>query len=317
MRPEGKGARKALRMAEIRKNCLVRVGFVEENRVTLFHRKKGKFHVDGVLCTGSAFAWLPRMATGVAALAIADPPYNMGREDWDRLGPEHLAFTRAWLAEVARILAPDGTVYIFGLPESAGLLASAAAGLFTGFRQLCWTYRNKASLGLDWGRSHDIVLHFRKNGETRLNVDDVREPYSAHTLKYPVRAQGESSRYGNGKRVWSPNPLGAKPRDVIDIPAVCNGMAERTGHPTQKPEELVRKLVLASSAPGDIVLDPFAGSGTVAVCCAQLGRRFAAVEQNPEYMAMAQERLGNLEDISAADYMARDRETAQRRKSIR
>lgn len=84
-----------------------------------------------------------------------------------------------------------------------------------------------------------------------MNTDDVRIPYRAHTLKYPSHPQAETSQYGNGKTKkqdnWTPNPLGAKPKDVIEIPTTCNGMNEKTPHPTQKPEELLRRLILGSS----------------------------------------------------------------------
>ncbi|MFZ4702750.1 MAG: DNA methyltransferase, partial [Candidatus Methylumidiphilus sp.] len=88
-------------------------------------------------------------------------------------------------------------------------------------------------------------------------------------LKYPSHPQAETSAYGKGasktRENWTPHPKGAKPKDVIDIPTTCNGMGEKTPHPTQKPEELLRKFVLASSNEGDVVIDPFSGSGTTVV----------------------------------------------------
>lgn len=143
--------------------------------------------------------------------------------------------------------------------------------------------QNKANLGSDWGRSHECILHFRKSRRFTFNIDNIRLPYSNHTLKYPTHPQAETSQYGdkkNGGRLWTPNPLGAKPKDVIEIPTTCNGMNEKTPHPTQKPEELLRKFILVSSNPGDIVIDPFLGSGTTAVVSEQLaGNGKAAIYQ--------------------------------------
>jgi site-specific DNA-methyltransferase (adenine-specific) len=105
--------------------------------------------------------------------------------------------------------------------------------------------------------------------------------------------QAVSSQYGGGVRRdrWTPHPLGAKPRDVLEIPTICNGMAEKTDHPTQKPLELLRRLVAASSEPGELVVDPFAGSGTTLVAAAALGRRWEGADADPRYVALARARL--------------------------
>jgi len=109
----------------------------------------------------------------------------------------------------------------------------------------------------------------------------VRIPYNAHTTRYPERVQAETSQYGGARPdKWRPNPLGARPRDVIEVPVLANGTQEKTDHPTQKPVQLIRKFVLASSDPGDLVVDPFAGSGTTPVVCELTGRRWAATEDS-------------------------------------
>ena len=121
----------------------------------------------------------------------------------------------------------------------------------------------------------------------------MRVPYNDHTTKYPERVQAVTSQYGRGKRRdrWEPHPLGAKPRDVFEIPVLCNGMAEKTAHATQKPEALIEKLILASSQPGDLVVDPFAGSGTTAVVAARHGRRFLCGDGDARYVGMARARI--------------------------
>jgi site-specific DNA-methyltransferase (adenine-specific) len=152
-------------------------------------------------------------------------------------------------------------------------------------------------------------------------VDDVRLPYGNHTLKYPEHPQAESSQYGKGHagkdRLWRPHPKGAKPRDVIEIPTTCNGMHEKTPHPTQKPEELLRKIVLASSKAGDLVIDPFLGSGTTAVVAQQLGRKWKCCDTSLEYCQWAVRRIELVEDWSVEKWVQYDLENAERRKSIR
>ena len=111
--------------------------------------------------------------------------------------------------------------------------------------------------------------------------------------------------------------MGAKPKDVMDIPTTCNGMEEKTSHPTQKPEELLRKFVLASSNRGELVVDPFSGSGTTLVVAEQLGRRWCGCDSSKEYNEWAIKRLENIARRSVEDWIRFDAETAQRRESIR
>ena len=141
-------------------------------------------------------------------------------------------------------------------------------------------------------------------------------------MKYPSHPQAETSNFGkNGsgklRENWIPNPKGAKPKDVLDIPTTCNGMGEKTSHPTQKPEELLRKLVLASSNAGDVVADPFSGSGTTSVVAEQLGRRWLACDCSQQYNEWAIERLDCVVRRSEAEWIRFDAETVQRRESIR
>lgn len=170
------------------------------------------------------------------------------------------------------------------------------------------------------GRSHESILHLRKTKQFGLNIDAVRVPYGEHTLKYPVHPQADSSLYSNGKKassVWVPNPLGAKPKDVFEIPTTCNGMGEKTKHPTQKPEELLRKLVLAASSVGDVVLDPFSGSGTTAVVAEQLQRVWLGCDLSAEYNSWAIDRIDHVIPRTIDQWTAFDRENAKRRESIR
>lgn len=191
---------------------------------------------------------------------------------------------------------------------------------FSGCKWLIWHYRNKANLGNDWGRSHESILHFRKTKKFELNVDEIRIPYSNHTLKHPSHPQAESSQYSNKKKinpVWTPNPLGAKPKDVFEIPTTCNGMGEKTKHPTQKPEELLRKLILASSQVGDIVLDPFSGSGTTLVVAEQLQRLWIGCEMNKEYNFWAIKRIDHVSPQTIEKWIEYDKENVKGRESIR
>jgi site-specific DNA-methyltransferase (adenine-specific) len=278
-------------------------------------------HANGVLYQGDSLTWLASLAGESVDLVFADPPYNIKKAEWDNFGSQedYLAWSLRWLKEAARILKPTGSLYVCGFSELLADIKHLAAQYFKGCRWLVWHYKNKANLGRDWGRAHESILHFRKSAQFRLNQDDVRIPYGAHTLRYPSHPQAETSAYGNGapRAAWTPHPQGAKPKDVFDIPTTCNGMGEKTPHPTQKPEELLRKLVLAASRRDDLVIDPFSGSGTTLVVAEQLGRRWMGCELNAEYNQWATQRLENVRRMSQEEWIAFDRRNAERRESIR
>jgi site-specific DNA-methyltransferase (adenine-specific) len=227
-------------------------------------------------------------------LVVTDPPYAIAKEAWDEFESldAYVQWCDAWLTEVERVLAPHGSAYVCGYSEILAEIKVKSARRFAGCRWLVWYYKNKANLGRDWGRSHESILHLRGDA-ARVDVDAVRVPYNGHTTKYPARVQAVSSQYGRGVRRdrWVPNPLGAKPRDVLEIPVICNGMTEKTPHATQKPEALIERLILASSAPGQLVVDPFVGSGTTAVVASRLGRRWLAGDADARYVGLARERL--------------------------
>lgn len=267
----------------------------------------------GSLYGGDALRWLGTLASASVDLVFADPPYNLGRERWDAFGSDrdYLDWSLRWITEAARVLRPSGSLYICGFSELLADIKAVAAPRFAGCRWLVWYYRNKANLGRDWGRSHESILHLRRD-DFVLDVDAARVPYNAHTVRYPSHPQADSSRYGGKPYVWRPHPLGAKPRDVIEVPTLTNGMREKTLHPTQKPLELVRRLVGAATRRGDLVVDPFAGSGTTFVACEALGRRWLGCEIDPTYQRVIAERLA--EPVSAAGC---ERDEARRRRQRR
>jgi site-specific DNA-methyltransferase (adenine-specific) len=277
-------------------------------------------HPHGWLWVGDAIAWLSSLESGSVDMVFADPPYNIKKAEWDTFESQqaYVEWSLKWIAQAARVLKPTGTLYVCGFSEILADLKLPAQSYFQGCRWLIWHYKNKANLGADWGRSHESILHLRKSKGFTFNTDDVRIPYGRHTLKYPEHPQAETSQYGNGKKqTWRPHPQGAKPRDVIEIPTTCNGMHEKTPHPTQKPEELLRKIVLASSNPGDVVIDPFVGSGTTAVVAEQLGRRWKGSDLSLEYCQWAATRIELVESWSVEEWIEYDLENARRRRSIR
>ena len=309
---------------------------VNPMQVALFEPMKGKVlpSIEGrsffpvyqsgtnVLYEGDSIEWLTSLGNETVDLIFADPPYNIKKADWDKFDSqeEYIQWSIGWIREASRILKKTGTLYICGFSEILADLKHPSMKYFNGCKWLVWYYKNKANLGTDWGRSHESILHLRKSQQFTMNIDDVRIPYGKHTLKYPAHPQAETSQYGNGKKpkeVWTPHPLGAKPKDIIEVPTTSNGMGEKTPHPTQKPEELLRKLILASSNESEVVVDPFSGSGTSLVVAKQLGRKWLGCDLSHQYNEWAIERLENTVSKPKEYWIAVDKANENRRNSIR
>lgn len=280
-------------------------------------------HPNGKLYQGNCIDWLTSLEKSSVDLVFADPPYNIRKADWDNFESQekYIEWSIQWISQASRVLKPTGSLYVCGFSEILADIKHPAMKYFKHCHWLIWHYKNKANLGKNWGRSHESIIHLRKSDASKINIDDVRTPYGAHTLKYPSHPQAVTSAFGKGSKKsrdnWTPHPKGAKPKDVFDIPTTSNGMEEKTPHPTQKPEELLRKFVLASSDENDLVIDPFSGSGTTVVVAEQLKRQWMSCELSEEYNKWAIERLENIRCMTKDDWIAFDRKNAERRESIR
>ncbi len=229
------------------------------------------------LITGDSLVELPKMASESVDLVIADPPYNLGKNYGNnrdsREFEEYLEFSKNWLSEVHRLLKPHGTIYVFmGFRFIAHLYIALEQELNMLFNSwIVWHYTQGIGKKRGFSPRHDDILMFTKSPEFVFNLNDVRIPQ-----KY--------FRERNNMR-------GANPGDVWEFSHVhyCNG--NRQNHPTQKPEGLIERLVLASSHEGDSILDPFMGSGTTLRVCQQLNRSGIGIDVNPEYVSMAKNRL--------------------------
>jgi site-specific DNA-methyltransferase (adenine-specific) len=272
----------------------------------------------GKLFNCDAIRYIKQLDSNSIDLIFADPPYNIKKAEWDTFSnqKEYVDWSMEWINEAHRVLTKKGSLFVCGFSEILADIKWSASHLFKGCKWLVWFYRNKANLGNDWGRSHESILHFRKSKDYIFNIDEVRIPYNEHTLKYPKRTQAESSQYSNGKRkdyIWEPNPLGAKPKDVFEIPTISNGAWERYPHLTQKPVELLRKIILSSSNQDSIILDPFGGSGTTFAVAEAYNRKWLGTELELEYCNVIRNRLSDSEHINRI-FIAKDEQDSQTRR---
>ena len=232
---------------------------------------------DIEIITGDALIELGNIKTGSIDLVIADPPYNLGKDygnNHDIRGfEEYLSFSRNWLAQAHRILKPTGTLYVFmGFRFISYLYDIIDRGFQMYFNSwIVWHYTQGMGKTKGFSPRHDDILMFTKTKDFKFNLDNARVPQKYYRERNNMR--------------------GANPGDVWEFSHVhyCNG--NRQNHPTQKPEGLIERMVLASSDEGDLVVDPFSGSGTTLRVCQQLGRRAIGIEINPDYVVMTKDRL--------------------------
>lgn len=210
-------------------------------------------------------------------LIIADPPYNLGKDYGNKSDSlnfeEYIDFSKNWLRECHRVLKKDGTIYIFiGFRYISYLYQILENDLKMNFiNWISWHYTQGIGKTKGFSPRHDDILMFSKSKQFKFNLDEVRIPQ-----KYYRKIN---------------NMRGANPGDVWEVSHIHYCQKNRQPHPTQKPEALVERMVLASSNKEDIVLDPFCGSGTTLRVCQQLNRNAIGIEINEEYYTQIKERL--------------------------
>ncbi len=196
--------------------------------------------------------------------------------------------------ELYRILKPTGTAYLHcDWHANAYIRVQILDPLFgqKNFRnELIWHYETGGIPQRDFARKHDTIFRYTKSQDFYFNPQAVQELRSKEVLRRIATGQKSATR---SKGQWR------HPSDVIQIPAL-NAMAkERVAYPTQKPEYLLAHLLLASTKPNDLVLDPAIGSGTTLVAAHKLQRLYIGIDQNPTAIALAQQRLAALVDTPA------------------
>lgn len=224
-------------------------------------------------------------------LLIVDPPYNLrknyhGNVFTEKSKDTYEDYTRKWIEKVIPKLKDTGSVYICCDWKSSMIIGPILAEYLLIKNRITWQREKGRGSKSNWKNSMEDIWFAVKSKDYTFNIEDVkvRRKVMAPYKEDGIPKDWEESKSGNFRNTHPSNIW-----DDITIPFWS--MAENTAHPTQKPEKLIAKLVLASSNLGDLVLDPFMGSGTTAVVCKKLGRNFIGIEQNPLYVAWGKKRL--------------------------
>jgi DNA modification methylase len=256
-------------------------------------------------------AGLGRLSAGSVDLAFADPPFNIGYEYdvyRDRHGPaQYLDWTRRWGEAVRRVLKPAGTFWLAIGDEYAAelkLIFQNDLGL-TCRNWVIWYYTFGVNCTKKFSRSHAHLFYFVKDPKQfTFNADAVRVP-SARQLVYADARADARGRLPDDTWVLRPQDLpdGFQPdEDTWYFARVCGTFKERAGwHGCQMPEQLLGRIIKACSNPNDLILDPFAGSGTTLAAAKKLGRRWVGFEMSPNYAERIETRLAAIQEGQPLD----------------
>ena len=248
----------------------------------------GLVYVDPPFNTGETRSGLHTITTadaGATRLGFAGRRYRAERERgarYDDRFDDYLGWLRPRLVETRRILAPHGSLYFHIDPRESHyckVLLDEIFGRASFLNEVVWAYDYGARTKRRWPAKHDVILVYVKDPrEYHFDASEVaREPYMAPKLQTPERAA-----------------RGKLPTDVWWHTIVPTSSRERTGYPTQKPLGILRRVVAASSRPGDLVVDWCAGSGTTGAAAAELGRRFLLIDNHPAAIEVMRARLAHV-----------------------
>jgi DNA modification methylase len=253
---------------------------------------------------GDCLELLARVPSEMVHLAFADPPFNIGYAydtyDDRRTADDYLAWSKRWLGEVIRVLRPDGSFWLaIGDEYAAELKVMATRELGLTCRSwVVWYYTFGVHCKSKFARSHAHLFHFVRDPEAfTFNVDAIRVP-SARELVYADKRANAAGRLPDDTWILRPQDLPegfTADGDTWYFPRVCGTFKERSGwHGCQMPEQLLGRIIRASSHEGDTVLDPFAGSGTTLAVAKKLRRRYFGCELSEQYAERIRERLASI-----------------------
>ena len=262
--------------------------------------------VDCGIAPGDCVELMRQMPSGCVDLAFADPPFNIGY-DYDEYHDSHsdddyLEWSRNWMEEIHRLLTPQGTFWLAIGDEYAAdlkVIADRQIG-FTTRSWVVWYYTFGVNCRKKFNRSHVHLFHFVKDPDQfTFNADDpsIRVP-SARALVYGDKRANPKGRLPDDTWIYRPQDFqtdryGFSPADdTWYFARVAGTFKERQGfHGCQMPEQLLGRIIRASSQEGDTVFDPFTGSGTTLAVAKKLGRKWMGTESSAEYVRYASERV--------------------------
>jgi site-specific DNA-methyltransferase (adenine-specific) len=234
-------------------------------------------------------------------LVIADPPYNQNLDYWDNFNSEkaYFAFMYEWIELLIPKMKDNSSLYIFNNPRNSAYILSFLEQKGLKFQNwIIWHKKDGFSTHKRrFNISQEVILFFSKGDKYIFNFDEVRVPYESEDR---IKNAINKGILKNGKR-WYPNLNGKLCTDVWDFSSdrhknKVKGKIIKSSHPTPKPEDLIQRIIMASSKEGDLVMDLFSGSGTTSVVAKKNGRKYIGCELDSTYFNYALKRINDVGD---------------------
>lgn len=240
---------------------------------------------------GDTFAICPLLPKESVDLIIADPPYNLTRTFSSstfskKKAADYEAYTRQWLSVIDPLLKPTGSIYVCCDWETSLIIGRILGDFFKVRNRITWQREKGRGAKANWKNGLEDIWFATKGDEYTFNLDDVK---IRKKVIAPYRVNGKPKDWTESEEGNYRDTCPSNFWDDITIPFWS--MPENTGHPTQKSEKLIAKIMLASSNPGDLVFDPFLGSGTSSVVAKKLSRHYLGIESEAQYCLWAEQRL--------------------------
>lgn len=273
------------------------------NRCIRVQQPMKKDAVLNQIIIGDTFRVLPMLPCGFVDLLIVDPPYNLsknyhGNQFTQKNVNDYRDYTKQWIEPILPLLKPTATIYVCCDWRSSLIIGNVLFEYFNVRNRITWQREKGRGAKANWKNGMEDIWFATNSEQYTFNLDAVKV---RKKVIAPYRQDGVPKDWEETEEGKFRNTCPSNFWDDISIPYWS--MPENTAHPTQKPEKLIAKLILASSNPGDIILDPFIGAGTSAVTAKKLGRNYVGIEQNELYCAWTQKRLEMAEqDISIQGY---------------
>lgn len=240
---------------------------------------------------GDSFQVMETLPKAFADLAIVDPPYNLGKDYNGRYFGKmtqaaYAEYTRQWMRGLRPLLKDTGSIYVCCDWQSSLIIGNLLSDYFIVRNRITWQREKGRGAKTNWKNSMEDIWFATVSDQYTFNLDDVK---LRRRVIAPYKIEGKP-------KDWTENKEG-KFRDTCpsnfwdDLTVPFWSMKENTTHPAQKPEKLIAKLILASSNEGDVVFDPFLGSGTTSVTAKKLGRQYLGIERDERYCIFAEQRL--------------------------